>query len=215
MRTTSVNGVQPKFWDGGMLYKQDTPGMHEGATEAIISLALDATTYCGDTISHVHYEMCDVNGVQGCKCPTFLLPGETEAPFVLIKRLTSLCGILNSEHWEPVLLLFLLDAALRNGDRHLSNLSLIQHLDGSCALAPYFDFGNAEISPYPTSIEDFIPEPFGREQLYWAKKLLSKRPVFHVKLFRRPENILLSSMYDSVIDMMLDAEQHGLVEVKV
>lgn len=158
------------------MWKFDTPGQHEGLTEVIVSKLLDFITINGKPVDHVRYEVVSNGIVRGCSCRNYLRLGETEKTLKSIQGAGTLTGFKGCSKLNPlkhkIAEMFALDWLVRNVDRHLNNVSLLTGLDRKTRLAPAYDFGD---SLHVT--KEFVPQPYGNEQLEWTFRYVPKRTI--------------------------------------
>lgn len=161
-------GTQRKYYDNGYWYKQNQLG-YEGYAEYLASQVLN----CSNVKDFVIYEVCRVNGRNGCRSENFL--GQEEA-FISFQRLYEMYHgaelndrirmIPETEERIQYTVDFIrevtgvdcriylsqvlsLDMLLLNTDRHLHNLGIIvNRKEQTYRPAPIFDNGNSLLSDY-------------------------------------------------------------------
>ena len=181
---TSSKGNQEKWQDGGIWYKLDQFG-YEGLAETVISRLLERSSIETQTpFRFVRYKMekLNVHGRDrtGCSSADFLRRGESiitiahlykrvERPLKkTLERLSSdkrrieflaretaeLTGL--EEFPQYLTLLFEIDSAFLNDDRHLNNIAVLEK-DGKFDYCPIFDNGAGLLSNVQTAPMDIEP----------------------------------------------------------
>ncbi len=181
---TSSKGNQEKWQDGGIWYKLDQFG-YEGLAETVISRLLGRSSIETQTpFRFVRYKMekLNVHGRDrtGCSSADFLRRGESiitiahmykrvERPLKkTLERLSSdkrrieflaretaeLTGL--EEFPQYLTLLFEIDSAFLNDDRHLNNIAVLEK-DGKFDYCPIFDNGAGLLSNVQTAPMDIEP----------------------------------------------------------
>lgn len=158
----SSNGVQEKYCRNEYWYKVDNSGK-EGFTEHLISVLLRCSTL--PTNCYVYYEMCKVNGKNGCRSRSFLNEYESfislshlyryiyggsledylmciREPKERLNLLLSLGYNINVDLMPYLKVSMYLDMLILNRDRHTKNLGVIYNSKlNSYRRSPIFDNG--------------------------------------------------------------------------
>lgn len=161
---SSSKGVQKKYLKDGWYYKVDVEGF-EGVREWLVSQILECSSLPPG--SYVPYEVCSINGKQGCRSYNFLDANES---FVSMGRLYTMItgkksladylatladakerldyvlglvsGLVDTEQFKEYLCRMLqLDMLIENTDRHEFNYGLVA-TDSGYRVAPIFDNGD-------------------------------------------------------------------------
>lgn len=166
-------GTQEKFKDKNTWYKVNLLGA-EGMAEHLTSIVLK-NTKMPSTVCYVNYDVCKINGKNGCKSVNFLNEGESFISIQMLyknleggeisEKVFSLpekdrfdyvvsfvkenTGLDISEYLSACVSL---DCLVLNPDRHYGNLGVIRRSDNTFKLAPIFDNGqglgqNFQITP--------------------------------------------------------------------
>lgn len=166
MVTGSSIGTQKKYYERGFWYKQNNIG-YEGLSEYLASKILS----CSNIQEYVDYELCKINGIDGCRCANFLSEKES---FISLQRLYDtfrggqlseririidsvkdriqfvldfVFDITGLDVREQLAKIATFDMLILNTDRHFNNLGIVAEVSqNKYKSAPIFDNGNSLLS---------------------------------------------------------------------
>lgn len=174
----SSKGAQPKYYDKGYWYKADNLG-YEGMAEYLASQVLA----CSNVQDFVNYELCIINGRNGCRSRNFTgrneyfmsfqrlyelytgvslqekirrIPEVSERLDYVVEFVREHTGLDCTAYLSRILTL---DMLILNTDRHFNNLGIVVNAsEGTYRPAPIFDNGNSLLSDWERFSEEELEQ---------------------------------------------------------